>query len=239
MLPIPAIDLKDGQCVRLKQGRMEDATVFSPDPVATAARWVEQGTKRLHLVDLNGAFAGSPQNAQAVADILAAYPDLDLQIGGGIRDEATACHYWELGVRWCIIGSKAVTDPGYVATLAAKYPQRLILGIDAKDGFVATDGWANVSASKAAELAKRFDPAHIAAIIYTDIAKDGMMGGVNLAQTAELAQATAIPVIASGGVSSLADLRALKAAGNIYGAIVGRALYDGAFTLNEALALNA
>lgn len=234
MLPIPAIDLKDGQCVRLKQGRMEEATIFSADPLATATRWKEQGAKRLHLVDLNGAFAGSPQNAQAVRDILADHPDLDLQIGGGIRDEATACHYWELGVRWCILGSKAASDPDYVAALAAKYPQRLILGIDAKDGHVATDGWARISTLKATELAQRFDPAHIAAIIYTDIAKDGMMGGVNLAQTAELAQATAIPVIASGGVSSLADLDAIQAQGNIHGVIIGRALYDGAFTLREA-----
>lgn len=234
MLPIPAIDLKDGKCVRLKQGRMEDATIFSDSPLDTATRWVEQGAKRLHLVDLNGAFAGSPQNAQAVADILAAHPALDIQIGGGIRDEATARHYFDLGVRWCILGSKAASDPDSVAALAAKYPQRLILGIDAKDGLVATDGWANITTLKATDLAKRFDPAHIAAIIYTDIAKDGMMGGVNLTQTAELAQSTAIPVIASGGVASLGDIRALSAQGNIAGAIIGRALYDGVFTLQDA-----
>ena len=234
MLPIPAIDLKDGQCIRLKQSRMEDATVFSADPVATATRWVAQGCKRLHIVDLNGAFAGSPQNAQAVRDILAAHPGLELQIGGGIRDEATAKHYFDLGVRYCILGSKAVSDPDFVIALAQKYPGRIIVGIDAKDGLVATDGWASVSQTRATELAARLPAAHIAAIIYTDIAKDGMMGGVNLAQTAELARATRIPVIASGGVASLADIRALCNAGNIYGVIVGRALYDNAFTLQEA-----
>ena len=234
MLPIPAIDLKDGKCVRLKQGRMDDATVFSDSPLETATRWIAQGAKRLHLVDLNGAFAGSPQNAQAVADILHAHPHIELQIGGGIRDEATARHYFDLGVRYCIVGSKAVSDPDFVAALAARYPQRIIVGIDAKDGYVATDGWAAVSAVKAVDLAARLPSDSIAAIIYTDIAKDGMMGGVNLTQTAELAGSTRIPVIASGGVASLADIRALKAAGNIYGAIVGRALYDGAFTLQEA-----
>lgn len=237
MLPIPAIDLKDGQCVRLKQGRMEDATVFSSDPVQTAAHWIEQGATRLHLVDLNGAFAGSPQNAEVVRAIMNAFPHIPLQIGGGIRDEATACHYWDLGVQYCIIGSKAVSNPQAVAELAAKYPQHLILGIDAKDGFVATDGWANISNIQAADLARQFNPAHFAAIIYTDISKDGMMGGVNLAQTAALAQATAIPVIASGGVSSLADISALKNSTTaIAGAIIGRALYDGAFTLGEAYA---
>lgn len=235
MLPIPAIDLKDGQCVRLKQGRMEDATVFSHDPVQTAAHWIEQGANRLHLVDLNGAFAGSPQNADVVRAIMAAFPHIPLQIGGGIRDEATACHYWDLGVQYCIIGSKAVSQPQAVAALAAKYPQRLILGIDAKDGYVATDGWANISAVKAAELAAEFDPAHFAAIIYTDISKDGMMGGVNIEQTSALARATPIPVIASGGVSGLADIQALKNSSTpIAGAIIGRALYDGAFSLSEA-----
>lgn len=234
MLPIPAIDLKDGQCVRLKQGRMEEATVFSADPLATARRWIEQGAKRLHLVDLNGAFAGSPQNAQAVRDIRNAYPHIDLQIGGGIRDEATAQHYFDLGVRYCILGSKAISDPDFVIALAARHPGRIIIGIDAKEGYVATDGWASVSEVKATALAARLPHEHIAAIIYTDIAKDGMMAGVNLNQTAELAASTRIPVIASGGVATLDDIRALKAAGNIYGVIIGRALYDAAFSLEAA-----
>lgn len=235
MLPIPAIDLKDGQCVRLKQGRMEDATIFSDDPVAMAAHWIAQGATRLHLVDLNGAFAGSPQNADVVRAIARRFPDVPLQIGGGIRDEDTARHYWDLGVAYCIIGSKAVSDPEFVAELAAKYPKKIILGMDAKDGMVATDGWASVSNVTAGDLAQRFSAATIAAIIYTDISKDGMMGGVNVSQTAALAGATAIPVIASGGVASLQDIIALRdAQPAIYGTIIGRAIYDGAFTLQEA-----
>lgn len=235
MLPIPAIDLKDGQCVRLKQGRMEDATVFSDNPLEMAAHWVEQGATRLHLVDLNGAFAGSPKNADVVSAIAQRFPDLPLQIGGGIRDEETAKHYWSLGVDYCIIGSKAVADPDYVIDLARRHPGKIILGIDAKDGLVATDGWAEVSTVKATDLARRFSADTVAAIIYTDISKDGMMAGVNVTQTAELAAATAIPVIASGGVASLDDIVALRdAKPAIYGTILGRAIYDGAFTLREA-----
>lgn len=235
MLPIPAIDLKDGQCVRLKQGRMEDATVFSTNPITMADHWIAQGATRLHLVDLNGAFAGSPKNAEVVAAIAKKHPQIPLQIGGGIRDEATANYYWDLGVHYVIIGSKAVSDPQYVVTLAAKYPKKIILGIDAKNGYVATDGWAKISDVKATELVKKFDDNTIAAIIYTDISKDGMMAGVNIEQTTELAGATKIPVIASGGVASLQDIELLKKAEpKIYGAIVGRALYDHAFTLQEA-----
>lgn len=237
MLPIPAIDLKDGQCVRLKQGRMEDATVFSNNPVKKAAHWISQGANRLHLVDLNGAFAGSPKNTDVVLEIAKRFPNIPLQIGGGIRDEDTAKHYWDLGVQYCIIGSKAVSDPDYVLSLAEKYPKRLILGIDAKDGYVATDGWANISGIKATELAQKFSSETIAAIIYTDISKDGMMEGVNIAQTTALASATSIPIIASGGVSSLKDIIALREARpEIAGAIIGRALYDGAFTLKQAYA---
>lgn len=235
MLPIPAIDLKDGQCVRLKQGRMEEATVFSDNPADTAAYWIEQGATRLHLVDLNGAFVGSPQNADVVRTIARRFPHIQLQIGGGIRDEATAKHYWDLGVKYCIIGSKAVSDPEFIIALAAKYPKRIILGIDAKNGMVATDGWAKISNVKATELVKHFHADTVAAIIYTDIAKDGMMAGVNLLQTTELACATDIPVIASGGIASLQDIIALSQANPpIYGAIVGRAIYNGAFTLREA-----
>lgn len=235
MLPIPAIDMKDGQCVRLRQGRMEDATVFSSNLLDMAGYWVEQGATRLHLVDLNGAFAGSPQNADAVSAIVKEFPNLPIEIGGGIRDEETAMRYWDLGVNYCIIGSKAVSDPDFVIELGKKYPQKIILGIDAKDGYVATDGWANVSDIKATELAKRFPAEDFAAIIYTDIAKDGMMQGVNVAQTTELAAATDIPVIASGGVASLEDIHALCAAKPaIFGAIIGRAIYDGVSTLEEA-----
>lgn len=233
MLAIPAIDLKDGQCVRLKQGRMEDATVFSSDPLEVAHHWVRQGTKRLHLVDLNGAFAGSPQNAEVVQAIAREFPQIEIQIGGGIRDEATAKRYFDIGVKYCILGSKAVSDPDFIRDLVAKYPNQIIIGIDAKNGWVATDGWATVSQTKALDLVKQL-PAGVAGIIYTDIAKDGMMAGVNIPETVAIADATDIPVIASGGVSKLADLAAL-AQTNLFGAIVGRALYDGAFTLQEAL----
>lgn len=236
MLPIPAIDLKDGQCVRLKQGKMEDATVFSANPLEIAQRWVNEGTSRLHLVDLNGAFAGEPKNAAVVKEIRKNFPDLILQIGGGIRDEATANFYWDLGVNFCIFGSKAAQNPDFVNNLAKKYPKKIILGIDAKNGMVAINGWAEVLDIKAIDLVNNFSAENIEAIIYTDIAKDGMMQGVNVEQTAELAGKTQIPVIASGGVSSLDDLKKLKNAKNpIFGAILGKSLYSGAFTLKEAL----
>lgn len=236
MLPIPAIDLKDGQCVRLKQGKMEDATVFSANPLEIAQRWVNEGTGRLHLVDLNGAFAGEPKNAEVIKEIRKNFPDLILQIGGGIRDEETANFYWDLGVNFCIFGSKAAQNPDFVNNLAQKYPKKIILGIDAKNGMVAINGWAEVLDIKAIDLVNNFSAKNIEAIIYTDIAKDGMMQGVNVEQTAELAGKTQIPVIASGGVSSLDDLKKLKNAKNpIFGAILGKSLYSGAFTLKEAL----
>lgn len=240
MLPIPAIDLKNGQCVRLRQGRMEEATVFSTDPVAMATRWVEQGATRLHLVDLDGAFAGSPRNADAVAAIVKTFPRLVIQIGGGIRDEASASRYWDLGVSHCIIGSKAVSDPESVIALAAKYPGKVIVAIDARNGYVATDGWARISSIRAGTLVQRFRAEHCAAVTYTDIARDGMMGGVNIEETRTLAAATDIPIIASGGVSSRQDILALCAARPpIHGAIIGRALYEGAFTLKEAYEMAA
>lgn len=234
MLPIPAIDLKNGQCVRLKQGRMEEATVFSDDPVEMAGRWFEQGATRLHIVDLDGAFAGSPQNADAVTAIVTTFPELVIQIGGGIRDEASANYYWALGVSHCIMGSKAVSDPESVRALSARYPGKIMIGIDAKNGRVATDGWAKISAIRADALAQRFSAEHCAAIIYTDIARDGMMDGVNIAETRALAAATDIPVIASGGICSPQDILDLCAVRPpIHGAIIGRALYQGAFTLKE------
>ncbi len=240
MLPIPAIDLKNGQCVRLKQGRMEEATVFSANPVEIARLWVEQGATRLHLVDLDGAFAGTPRNADTVAAIVKTFPGIVIQLGGGIRDEASANDYWDLGVSHCIIGSKAVSDPQSVMTLAAKYPGKLILGIDARNGYIASEGWAKLSSIRASELLAQFRGEHFAAIIYTDIARDGMMDGVNIEQTRALAAASDIPVIASGGVCSRQDILALCAAKPpIYGAIIGRALYEGAFTLKEAYEIAA
>jgi phosphoribosylformimino-5-aminoimidazole carboxamide ribotide isomerase len=236
MLIIPAIDLKDGHCVRLRQGLMDDSTVFSDDPVAMAARWVEAGCRRLHLVDLNGAFAGEPVNGGVVTDITRAFPGLPVQIGGGIRDLETIEHYVRAGVSYVIIGTKAVKEPEFVAQACAAFPGKIIVGLDAKDGFVATDGWAEVSQIQAADLARRFDADGVSAIVYTDIARDGMMQGVNVEATVAMAHASSIPVIASGGITNLDDIRALKAvaACGIVGAITGRAIYEGTLDVAEA-----
>lgn len=237
LLIIPAIDLKDGQCVRLKQGRMEDDTVFSDDPVAMATHWVNQGAKRLHLVDLNGAFAGTPIHKQIVEQIAQNHPSLPIQIGGGIRSLETIEHYLDAGVQWVIIGTKAVKEPEFVAAACQAFPGRIIVGIDAKAGWVATDGWANITDTKATDLAKRFADAGVASIVYTDIARDGMMQGVNVAQTVALAAACGLPVIASGGVTDLSDVAALKGQPGILGAITGRAIYEGTLNLQAAQAL--
>ncbi|MDR5905404.1 1-(5-phosphoribosyl)-5-[(5-phosphoribosylamino)methylideneamino]imidazole-4-carboxamide isomerase [Franzmannia qiaohouensis] len=236
MLVIPAIDLKDGQCVRLKQGRMDDATSYGDDPVAMAARWVEAGARRLHLVDLNGAFEGKPVNGDAVTAIARAYPDLPIQIGGGIRTAATIEHYLAAGVTYVIIGTQAVKEPAFVSEMCRAFPGHVIVGLDARDGYVATDGWAEVSSLKATELARRFAGDGVSSIVYTDIARDGMMGGVNVEATAELARVGGLPVIASGGVTNLDDIRALSAvAGDgILGAITGRAIYEGSLDVTEA-----
>jgi len=236
MLIIPAIDLKDGQCVRLRQGLMDDSTVFSDDPVTVAARWVEAGCRRLHLVDLNGAFAGEPVNGEVVTAIAAAYPDLPIQIGGGIRSLETIEHYLRAGVDFVIIGTKAVKEPAFVAEACAAFPGKVIVGLDAKDGLVATDGWAEVSAVRATDLAGRFESDGVSAIVYTDIARDGMMQGVNVQATVDMARASSIPVIASGGITNLDDIRALAAvAGSgIVGAITGRAIYEGTLDVAEA-----
>ncbi|MDS4031469.1 MAG: 1-(5-phosphoribosyl)-5-[(5-phosphoribosylamino)methylideneamino]imidazole-4-carboxamide isomerase [Candidatus Contendobacter sp.] len=236
MLLIPAIDLKDGKCVRLRQGRMEDSTVFSDDPVAMAARWVEAGARRLHLVDLNGAFAGRPVNAQVIRRIAQTFPDLPIQVGGGIRDEQTVEAYLDAGVQFVIIGTKAVQEPGFINDLCAEYSGHIIVGLDAKDGRVAVDGWSKLSKHDVIDLARIFERYGVEAIVYTDISRDGMMQGVNVEATVRLAQAISIPVIASGGVSTLDDVRALRAVEGegIMGAIIGRALYDGAIDLAEA-----
>jgi len=236
MLIIPAIDLKDGQCVRLRQGLMEDSTVFSDDPVATARRWVDAGCRRLHLVDLNGAFEGAPVNGEVVTAIAAAYPGLPIQIGGGIRSLATIEHYVKAGVSYVIIGTKAVKEPEFVAEACAAFPGKVIVGLDAKDGLVATDGWAEVSEVKATDLAKRFEADGVSAIVYTDIARDGMMQGVNVEATVAMARASCIPVIASGGITNLDDIRALNAVAHegICGAITGRAIYEGTLDVAEA-----
>lgn len=241
MLLIPAIDLKDGKCVRLRQGRMEDSTVFSDDPVAMAERWVKAGARRLHLVDLNGAFAGQPVNAQVIRRIAQTFPDLPIQVGGGIRDEQTVDAYLDAGVQFVIIGTKAVLDPHFISDLCLEYPGHVIVGLDAKDGRVATNGWSKLSKHDVIDLARMFERYGVEAIIYTDISRDGMMQGVNVEATVRLAQAVGIPVIASGGVSTLDDVRALRAVEQegIMGAIIGRALYDGAIDLAEAQRLVA
>ena len=235
MILYPAIDLKDGACVRLLRGNMDAATVFGTDPAAQAARFAAAGARWLHLVDLNGAFAGRPVNGEAVQAILQAV-DLPVQLGGGIRDMGTIEGWLGRGVARVILGTVAVENPDLVAEAAAAFPGRIVVGIDARGCRVATRGWAEQTGITATDLARRFEDAGVAAIIYTDIDRDGAMQGPNVAATQALARAVSIPVIASGGVSSLADLIALRDAGAIAGAISGRALYDGALDLSEALA---
>jgi len=236
MLLIPAIDLKEGKCVRLRQGRMEDNTIFSEDPVAVAGKWVAAGAKRIHLVDLDGAFAGKPVNAEIIKAIVAAYPDVPVQIGGGIRDEDTVQAYLDAGVEYVIIGTKAVSEPHFVSDLAKEYPRRIIVGLDAKDGKVAVDGWSKLSKHDVVDLAKHFEDDGVEAIIYTDISRDGMMQGVNVEATARLARAINIPVIASGGITNMDDIRALSEVAHegIFGAITGRAIYEGTLDFAEA-----
>lgn len=239
MLVIPAIDLKDGKCVRLRQGRMDDETVFSDNPVDMAAQWFEQGARRLHLVDLNGAFAGTPVNGDVVKAIADAFPEKEIQIGGGIRDLQTIETYLKAGVDFVIIGTKAVEQPAFVKEACDAFAGHIIVGIDAKDGWVATDGWAKVSNVKAADLAKQFQGNGVSAIVYTDISRDGMMQGVNVEATAELAEQIDIPVIASGGITNMQDIEKLceQSAKGIQGAITGRAIYEGTIDLRTAQAL--
>ena len=236
---IPAIDLKDGKCVRLRQGRMDDETVFSDDPVAMAGRWVDAGARRLHLVDLDGAVAGFPINADIIGRIAELYPKVEIQVGGGIRTSEVIQTYLDVGVDSVIIGTQAVRAPDFVDDACLEFPGRIIVGLDARGGRVATDGWAETSDTDAIDLARRFEEAGVEAIVFTDIGRDGMMNGVNVDATAELARGIDIPVIASGGVTNLADVRALcaEAGAGISGAIVGRAIYEGTLDLAEAQTL--
>ena len=240
MLIIPAIDLKDGACVRLKQGEMADATVFSDKPEEMAARWRDAGAERLHLVDLNGAFAGTPQNKDAILNILKTLNGkIPVELGGGIRDLKTIESVLDWGVQWVILGTVAVQNPDIVKEACRAFPGRIIIGLDAKDGKIATDGWAKVSDLTALECAQRFEDSGAAAIIYTDIARDGMMTGINVAATDTLAKTLKIPVFASGGLASLSDIETLALTGTIKGVIAGRALYNGAIDFAQALKIIA
>jgi len=236
MLMIPAIDLKEGKCVRLKQGRMEDATVYAEDPLEMAERWVAAGARRLHIVDLDGAFAGRPVNARAIARITEAFPDLPVQVGGGIRDEDTVQSYLDAGVQWVIIGTKAINEPHFISEVCLEFPGHILVGLDARDGKVAIDGWSKLSRHDVIDIAQHFERDGVEGIIYTDISRDGMMSGINIEATVKLARAVHIPVIASGGITDLDDVRALceVADEGIIGAITGRALYEGTLDLAEA-----
>ena len=239
MLIIPAIDIKDGHCVRLKQGDMAAATVFSEDPAAMATHWRSQGAKRLHIVDLNGAVAGKPKNEAAIRKIIAAAgEDVPVQLGGGIRDLDTVERYLDDGISYVIIGTAAVKNPGFLHDACGAFPGHIIVGLDARDGKVATDGWSKLTGHDVIDLAKKFEDYGVEAIIYTDIGRDGMLGGINIEATLRLAQAMKIPVIASGGLASVNDIKALKGIERegVVGVIAGRAVYDGTLDFRQAVA---
>ncbi len=237
MLIIPAIDLKDGQCVRLKQGLMEEATVFADDPAVMATHWIEQGARRLHLVDLNGAFAGKPKNESAIKAIVKAVGDeIPVQLGGGIRDLDTIERYLDNGISYVIIGTAAVKNPGFLHDACGAFPGHVIVGLDAKDGKVAVDGWSKLTGHDVIDLAKKYEDYGVESIIYTDIGRDGMLSGINIEATVKLAQALRIPVIASGGLSNIADVQKLCAVEDegVVGTIAGRAIYDGSLDFRAA-----
>ena len=237
MLVIPAIDLKNGDCVRLRQGDMEQVSVFSSSPVEMAQKWVDAGARRLHLVDLDRAFAGAPKNMAVIQQILEKF-DVPVQVGGGIRNLSAIQAYINLGVERVILGTIALRQPDFVKLACEQFPGKIMVGIDAKNGYVAVEGWAEVSSMSAIELAKKFEDIGVEAIIYTDIARDGMMQGVNLTSTQELAQAVKIPIIASGGVSTLKDIQALcELDADLFGVITGRAIYEGALDFAKAQSL--
>ena len=239
MLLIPAIDLKDGHCVRLKQGDMNDSTTFGEDPAAMARRWLEAGARRLHLVDLNGAFAGKPVNEGAVKSILKAVgDDIPVQLGGGIRDLDTIERYLDDGISYVIIGTAAVKSPGFLKDACSAFGGHIIVGLDAKDGKVATDGWSKLTGHEVIDLAKKFEDYGVEGIIYTDIGRDGMLTGINIEATVKLAQALTIPVIASGGLSNIADIEALCAVepDGVEGVICGRSIYSGDLDFKAAQA---
>jgi phosphoribosylformimino-5-aminoimidazole carboxamide ribotide isomerase len=237
MLIIPAIDLKEGQCVRLKQGVMEDATVFSENPGAVARHWLDQGARRLHLVDLNGAFAGKPKNESAIRAIVKEIDgNIPIQLGGGIRDLETIERYLDSGISYVIIGTAAVKIPGFLHDACYAFPGQIMVGLDAKDGKVAVDGWSKVTGHDVVDLAKKFEDYGVEAIIYTDIGRDGMLNGINIQATVALARELTVPVVASGGITNLSDIRTLCEieSEGILGAITGRAIYEGSLDFKEA-----
>ncbi|MBX6420172.1 MAG: 1-(5-phosphoribosyl)-5-[(5-phosphoribosylamino)methylideneamino]imidazole-4-carboxamide isomerase [Nevskia sp.] len=237
MLLIPAIDLKNGQCVRLRQGRMDEVTVFSKDPAAVARRWIDEGAQRLHVVDLDGALKGTPVNLKVVEKIAVAAGRVPLQVGGGVRDEETVQRYLDAGASFVIIGTKAVNTPHFLRDLCLEYPRRIFVGLDARDGRVAVDGWSKLSHHDVIEMAQHCERDGVEAIIYTDIGRDGMLGGFNAQATRQLARSVNTPVIASGGVATLDDLAALCALreDGVIGAVIGRALYEGGLKFSECL----
>ncbi len=242
MLLIPAIDLKEGQCVRLRQGRMDDATVFSKDPVAMAAHWREQGARRLHIVDLDGAFAGEPRNRSLIEQMVAVMDGIPVQVGGGIRSIEVMEAYVAAGVSGVIVGTKAIQEPDFLMQAAKTFPAKIWFGLDARNGLVATEGWDQTSTLKAVDLAQQAAQWPVAGVVYTDIERDGMMSGLNVEATLTLALASNLPVVASGGVTTLADLEALKQAFTghealLFGAITGRAIYEGTLDVAAGQAL--
>ncbi|WP_293008763.1 1-(5-phosphoribosyl)-5-[(5-phosphoribosylamino)methylideneamino]imidazole-4-carboxamide isomerase [Nitrosomonas sp.] len=240
MLIIPAIDLKDGHCVRLKQGVMEDATIFSKEPGEMAAHWLSQGARRLHLVDLNGAFAGKPRNEAAILEIVQSLDDqIPIQLGGGIRDLDTIERYLDDGISYIIIGTAAIKIPGFLQDACNAFPGQIMAGLDARDGKVAVDGWSKITGHDVIDLAKKFEGYGVEAIIYTDIGRDGMLSGINIEATIELARELTIPVIASGGITNISDVQKLCEieSEGIIGAITGRAIYEGSLNFKEAQVL--
>lgn len=241
MLLIPAIDIKNGQCVRLRQGQMDDVTVFDDNPESVVARWTEAGADRIHIVDLDGAEAGKPVNQPLIGRMVSAAGDVPVQIGGGIRDEAAIDTYLDLGVEYVILGTRAVSEPHFVSDVGVAFAGHIIVGLDARDGKVATDGWSKLSHHNVEDLAQQFESDGVVAIVHTDIHRDGMMQGLNIDATRELASNLSIPVIASGGVTNLDDIRALLEAeeDGVSGAIIGRALYEGTLDFRQARQLVA
>lgn len=235
MLVIPAIDLKDHQVVRLSQGKMGEVKIYSDNAVLMAEEWVKQGAKRLHCVDLNGAFEGKPIHFKEVQEIAEAFPEIKIEVGGGIRNLETLKRYFDCGVSHCILGTAALKNPELLEEACHQFPKKIILGIDAKNGFVAAEGWGETSRISALDLAKKFKGKKISEIIYTDISKDGMMSGMNFEAIRQMAEVSPFPIIGSGGLTSLEDIKELKKIKNVSGVIAGKALYEGTIDLREAI----